>query len=90
MFPFHVEKTFFPHEMDKLTVVLMSKKRLNKERRPLTGTFTFTNLGLTLCWYCIAVKLKNASLALSLAVYHKSSDGEETFHLTANFKQEAI
>ena len=28
------KNTFFPHEMDKLTVVVMSIKRLNKERRP--------------------------------------------------------
>ena len=32
---FSNKNTFFPHEMDKLTVVLMSIKRLNKERRPL-------------------------------------------------------
>ena len=32
---FSNNNTFFPHEMDKLTVVLMSIKRLNKERRPL-------------------------------------------------------
>ena len=32
--PFN-RNTFFLHEMDKLTVVLMSIKRLNKERRPL-------------------------------------------------------
>ena len=32
---FSNKTTFFPHEMDKLTVVLMSIKRLNKERRPL-------------------------------------------------------
>ena len=32
---FSNKNTFFPHKMDKLTVVLMSIKRLNKERRPL-------------------------------------------------------
>ena len=32
---FSNKNTFFPNEMDKLTVVLMSIKRLNKERRPL-------------------------------------------------------
>ena len=32
---FSNKNTFFPYEMDKLTVVLMSLKRLNKERRPL-------------------------------------------------------
>ena len=32
---FSNKNTFFPHEMDKLTVVLMSIKTLNKERRPL-------------------------------------------------------
>ena len=32
---FSKKNTFFPHEMDKLTVVLMSIKRLNKESRPL-------------------------------------------------------
>ena len=32
---FSNKNTFFPHEMDKVTVVLMSIKRLNKERRPL-------------------------------------------------------
>jgi hypothetical protein len=31
---------FFPHEMDKLTVVLMPIKRLNKERQPLEGCNT--------------------------------------------------
>ena len=34
---FSNKKTFFPHEMDKLTIVLMSIKRLNKERRPLAA-----------------------------------------------------
>ena len=31
---FSNKNTFFPNEMDKLTVVLMFIKRLNKERRP--------------------------------------------------------
>ena len=35
---FSNKNTFFPHEMDKLTVVLMSIKRLNKKRRPLKVT----------------------------------------------------
>ena len=33
---FSNKNTFFPYEMDKLTVVLMSIKRLNKERQPIT------------------------------------------------------
>ena len=40
--PEGLEDTPFPtktHEMDKLTVVLMSIKRLNKERRPLALKF---------------------------------------------------
>jgi hypothetical protein len=32
---FSNKNSFFPHEMDKLTVVLTSIKRLNKERQPL-------------------------------------------------------
>ena len=32
---FSNKNTLFPHEMDKLTDVLMSIKRLNKERQPL-------------------------------------------------------
>jgi hypothetical protein len=36
---FSNKNMFFPHEMDKLTVVLMSIKRLNKERRPLALKF---------------------------------------------------
>ena len=32
---FFNKNTFFPHEMDKLTDVLMSIKRLNKGRQPL-------------------------------------------------------
>ena len=32
---FSNKNTFFPHKMAKLTVVLMSIKRLNKKRRPL-------------------------------------------------------
>ena len=32
---FSNKNTFFPHEMDKVTVVLMSIKTLNKERQTL-------------------------------------------------------
>ena len=45
---FSNKNTFFPHEMDKLTVVLMSIKRLNKERRPLT-----LNYLLSLTYYTL-------------------------------------
>ena len=36
---FSNKNTFFPNEMDKLTVVLMSIKRLNKERGPLVQIY---------------------------------------------------
>ena len=52
---FSNKNTFFPHEMDKLMVALMSIKWLNKERRPLVYT---VRTPLPNIYFCLpAVKL---------------------------------
>ena len=55
---FSNKNTFFPHEMDKLMVVLMSIKRLNKERRPLVTRFYLWNVVSKLVTVLVMVSLK--------------------------------